>query len=148
MLKCLDKEPARRYSSAESLAEDLANWLAGRPISARPVGQTERAWRWCKRNPAVAGLAASVAVSLLLGAVVSASSPSRNVADESAPRPPRIGRNGHLRRAWCGRSIPDGDEPNHETLSEPEIAALWELVASIRINQSDFDFWKRPLVIH
>ena len=64
VLKCMDKEPARRYSSAEALAEDLSLWLAGRPITARPVGQVERLWRWCKRNPAVAGLAASLAIAL------------------------------------------------------------------------------------
>jgi WD40 repeat protein/tRNA A-37 threonylcarbamoyl transferase component Bud32 len=70
-LKCLQKEPARRYASAEALAEDLRRFRAGEPVLARPVGRLERAWRWCRRNPAVAALTALVAVALLAGTAVS-----------------------------------------------------------------------------
>jgi hypothetical protein len=66
-LKCLAKEPSRRYASAEAQAEELERWLAGEPIRARPVGRLERAWLWAKRNPAVASLLTAFVAALLLG---------------------------------------------------------------------------------
>lgn len=61
-LKCLEKDPARRYASAEALAEDLRRFLAGEPISARRLSALGRALKWCRRKPALAAL---VLVSLL-----------------------------------------------------------------------------------
>ncbi|MBC7822216.1 MAG: protein kinase, partial [Planctomycetaceae bacterium] len=70
-LKCLQKEPARRYQSAAALAADLRRWLTGHPIQARPVSRTERAWRWCHRNSAVASLSTTILLVLLTGMAVS-----------------------------------------------------------------------------
>jgi WD40 repeat protein len=64
-LKCLQKVPHRRYPTALALADDLRAWLEGRPIAARRVGPGERTWLWCKRRPALAGLLAALALSLI-----------------------------------------------------------------------------------
>ena len=71
-LKCLEKDPSRRYQTARELSEELQRFRAGEPIRARPINRTARAWRWSKRNPRVAVLAASVAVLLMGVAVLSA----------------------------------------------------------------------------
>jgi TolB-like protein/tRNA A-37 threonylcarbamoyl transferase component Bud32/Flp pilus assembly protein TadD len=65
--KCLDREPGARYCSAGALAEDLERWLEGRHIVARPVSPPARAWRWMRRNPVIAGMAALL---LVLGSTV------------------------------------------------------------------------------
>lgn len=69
-LKCLEKEPARRFATANELAEELQRYQRGEPIHARPVSRTERAWRWCKRRPLVAGLGGTLAVLVLAVAIV------------------------------------------------------------------------------
>lgn len=63
--RCLERDPSARYSSAGSLAQDLLNWVEGRPIVARPVGPWLRFWRWIRTNR---GLAAVLVAFCLLGA--------------------------------------------------------------------------------
>jgi len=70
-LKCLSKEPARRYTSAGALATDLGRWQSGEPIEARPASASGRLWRWCVRKPAIATLAFSVLLLLITVATVS-----------------------------------------------------------------------------
>jgi serine/threonine protein kinase/lipopolysaccharide biosynthesis regulator YciM len=70
-LKCLHKEPRKRYSSAEALAEDLQRYLAGTPIQARPIGTLERGIKWARRKPTQAALlAVSVLAPLTLATIV------------------------------------------------------------------------------
>ncbi len=65
-LKALQKDPGRRYPDVAALAEDLRRFRAGEPIVARPVSSAERAWRWCRRNPRMAALAATVGLLLVV----------------------------------------------------------------------------------
>jgi tRNA A-37 threonylcarbamoyl transferase component Bud32/tetratricopeptide (TPR) repeat protein len=67
--KCLAKEPSRRYTTAKALADDLRRYLDGLPILARPATRMERMWRWCKREPREAALAAGLAA-VITGSVV------------------------------------------------------------------------------
>jgi WD40 repeat protein/tRNA A-37 threonylcarbamoyl transferase component Bud32 len=70
-LKCLEKDPARRYPTSQAVADELRKHLTGRPIQARPIGRLARSWRWCRRNPTVAWLVGATAAVLLAGTGVS-----------------------------------------------------------------------------
>ncbi len=66
-LKCLEKDPDRRYASASALAQDLNRWLGGEPIQARPVGPATRFWMWCRRHPLPAALAGLLLLAVFTG---------------------------------------------------------------------------------
>jgi WD40 repeat protein/serine/threonine protein kinase len=88
-LKCLRKEPAKRYATSTELAEDLQRFLTDQPITARPVGLVERYWRWGRRNPALAFLTLATATLLILitiGSLISAVwiDQERRAADQNA----------------------------------------------------------------
>ena len=70
-LKCLAKDPKRRYDTVGELADDLQRYLDGHPILARPVGAVEKFWLWSRRNPRVAGLGGAVAMLLVAVAMIS-----------------------------------------------------------------------------
>lgn len=63
--KALQKDPARRYGTAQEFGDDLRRWLAGEPINARPVALAERAWLWATRKPALAAAIALLALTLI-----------------------------------------------------------------------------------
>lgn len=66
-LKCLEKEPARRYGTAAEMGEDLGRHLKSETIVARPVSPPEKAWRWCRRKPALAAALAACVIAVFAG---------------------------------------------------------------------------------
>jgi hypothetical protein len=138
-MRCLEREPRRRYASAEAVAEELGRWLRGEPIVARPAGKLERGWMWCRRNPVVAGLIAAVAAVLILSTAVStafavresdrarAAGQERRRAEsaEADARKARDAIEGTFARSLIEPLDAGGDAG--ETLGAFEVEALWEL---------------------
>lgn len=70
-LKCLERDPGKRYASALEVAEELERVAGGEPIRARPITSLERAWRWCRKRPDVSGLLAGLFLTLTIGLAIS-----------------------------------------------------------------------------
>jgi tetratricopeptide (TPR) repeat protein len=137
-LKCLDKQPARRYASAESLADDLSRWLNGEPIVARRSTLWERAWKRTRRNPAAAALVAvsSLALVFLIAAGVLYQSHRLRVAEESLARVTRVAQwqakaSGNINQATAFLKGQDAENARlhanlaiEQATNEPELAGL------------------------
>jgi TolB-like protein/Tfp pilus assembly protein PilF/predicted Ser/Thr protein kinase len=76
--KCLERDPSARYRSASALAEDLERWLEGQPIAARPLSHAAQVWRWTRRNPVIAGMAAILVTLGLVAAVMTSKGGASN----------------------------------------------------------------------
>jgi serine/threonine-protein kinase len=83
-LKCLEKDPARRYQSAEALAEDLGRWQNHEPINARPATAADRLLKWVRRRPARAALACVSLLSILVIFITVAVNQSRLTLERDA----------------------------------------------------------------
>jgi tetratricopeptide (TPR) repeat protein len=86
ILRCLAREPTRRYQTAAALAADLRRFLDDKPIHARRTSSVERIWRWCRRNPALAAMSALAAILLIAVAatVVTGGIQTRRAYDEAS----------------------------------------------------------------
>jgi hypothetical protein len=128
-LKCLEKEPAKRYATAEALAEDLRCYLKGEPIAARPAGALERMVKWARRRPAVAALLAALVLIFAAGSGLSlhfglkANENAKNANDRAQDAEVALGKaqeslaRGFLRPLGYGRGA----------LGGAELDSLWEL---------------------
>src|SRR5262249_23259028 len=85
-LKCLRKEPERRYADAAALAEELRRYRAGEPIRARPAGRGERLLKWARRRPAAAGLLGALGLLTLLAAALVGAEDGRRGSGQARQR--------------------------------------------------------------
>jgi eukaryotic-like serine/threonine-protein kinase len=144
--KAIAREPAQRYASSKAMAEDLARFLDGRPIFARRVSTTERAYRWCRRNPVVAGLLgmlAALVVAGFVGSIAAAVHFKQTAASESAARHDadlaRIQAGIALRQAVEARSEADRRRQEAETSSAKASAKQQEAEASFGLARKAVD---------
>ena len=119
-LKCLEKEPSRRYATAAALADDLDRFLRGDVILARRAAILERGWRWCRRNPAVASLSGCVAALVVVTIAILAIS-NASIRRETAQK----------NEALTAKSLALNEkEQAYESLEESEMLAERRFYAS------------------
>jgi WD40 repeat protein len=121
-LKCLRKEPTDRYGSAAALAEDLERHRLGEPIHARPVGATERLWRWCRRQPLIASLSGGILLLMLVVAVGSTVAAVRISAARNSAQDER------RRAVEAGRQLSESNEKMTDTVRILELQRAEDLL--------------------
>jgi WD40 repeat protein/predicted Ser/Thr protein kinase len=105
-LKCLEKEPLRRYGSAEALADDLERWLHHKPIVARPASVMQRAAKWAQRHPEIALLLVGLILSLTTGFILTLSqSAARQRALLQGRHALYAARIGLVQEAWAAGNV-------------------------------------------
>jgi tRNA A-37 threonylcarbamoyl transferase component Bud32 len=141
-LKAMAKESGRRYHTAAGFRDDLRRFLCGDPITARRVGRPERTWRWCRRNPVIAGLALALALAVVFGSAASSyfamaehqaridAETSEGNAVAARERSERMATLSERMAARVLISPLDAKAKGNEPLSRPEREALWNLASA------------------
>jgi serine/threonine protein kinase/WD40 repeat protein len=141
--KAMAKEPGRRYVRAAEFAEDLQRFLDDRPIRARRVGVPERSWRWCRRNPVVASLAAAVMLVTVVGfmATIAQVGEARHERDDARRQRDKIRRTLYdadmnlVQAAWALNNIPRSLEilGRHESEDDNDLRGF------------EWHYWRRQI---
>ena len=125
-LKCLEKEPSRRYQTAQELADELGRFLRHEPIRARPITPPEKLWRWCRRKPALASALGFALAALVIGLATTSWQWRRAEASACASQRHLYVANMNLvQAAWEQNNVSRVRQLLEETATAPERGFEW-----------------------